>query len=76
MESIKRQVADPGTITQRELSELANLQEAEWLASRIAQEAILDVEKRIGRRAQIEPGPLHFDENLRMVRSKKQEGAG
>lgn len=58
-------------ITQEKLRLVASLQEAEWLANRAAQRAVMELEAALFHGAQIEPGPLSFDPDLRMVRSKK-----
>lgn len=61
-------------VTQEQLADLSQLQQAEWIASRLAQKAALEIEARIKEGAVIEHGPLGFDERLRMVRSRKAGG--
>ena len=66
--------AVPDVITQAELHELAELQDAEWLASRVSQKASMDLEARIAHGATIEPGPLTWDRERNMARSRKSRG--
>jgi hypothetical protein len=61
---------DSDLITQEELAELAVLQDAEWIASRAAQKAALSIETRIAHGAVLEGGPLDFDKQRHMVRSR------
>lgn len=61
-------------VTQAELTIVSSLQEAEWIASRAAQQAVLRVEARLQSGGKIERGKLGFDRQLRMVRSRKAGG--
>ena len=67
--------AIPDVITQAELHELAELQDAEWLASRVSQKASMDLEARIAHGATIEPGPLTWDKERNMARSRKSRSS-
>lgn len=66
----------PDLITQAELVAISKLQETEWLASRMAQQAVLNLEMRVQHGATTQPGELRFDTELRMVRSRKQKAGG
>lgn len=61
---------EPDVITQRDLSRVAELQAAEWLAANNAHKAVLQIQARLLHGARIEPGELSFDSELRMVRRK------
>lgn len=65
-----------GLVTQAELRAICDLQEAEWIASRAAQKAILNLEDSLSHGVPEEPGELAFDRELRMVRSRKQKAGG
>ena len=69
-----RGTTGPDVITQNELRELAALQDAEWLASRVSQKASMDLEARIAHGATIEPGLLMWDAERNMARSQKSRG--
>lgn len=66
----------PDKITQDELSQIAQLQAAEWLASQAAHKAVFAVLERLKSGAQVEEGSLHFDAELKMVRSHRKEDVG
>lgn len=56
------------TITQADLADCAAKQEATWLAERLAQKTLFDLEGRLLHGATIESGRLTFDARLRMTR--------
>lgn len=59
-------------VSQELLRDLEEAQRAEWAASKRA--ALLSERVKAAiteRNAQVEPGPLYFDEELEMVRTKK-----
>jgi hypothetical protein len=66
----------PGTISQAELQEIARLQDAEWLASRIAHQAIIALEERLDAKEHVEPGDLKYDRAKRMVRTRRELASG
>lgn len=59
-------------VTQKRLEDLENAQVAEWHAGRRA--ALLSEAIRVALEggASVEPGRLYFDDELRMVRSRKK----
>lgn len=63
-------------VTQEALSELAGAQRAEWLTSKRAALLSENIRNSVRQGAKIENGPLYFDVELEMVRSKKVAGAG
>lgn len=73
--SIKGDYA-PDVITQAQLLEASEFQATVWIAERLAREKVQAIEARIKQGAAIEDGPLHFDAELQMVRTRKKEGAG
>lgn len=62
-------------VTQAVLRDLGTAQRAEWLASRRAILLSQRVKAAKERGAKFERGPLYFDEELEMVRSRKKENA-
>lgn len=70
------QSAKPKRVTQTEIAEISMLQASAFQAEQVMQRAILKIEQRIQRGAVVEDGPLMFDSELRMVRTKKSEGLG
>ncbi len=64
-----------GIIRQSEIQKLADLQAAAWQAEKATQRAMLRLEKRIEAGEEVEDGPMYFDRELGMVRTKK-ENAG
>lgn len=62
-------------VTQEQLLELETAQRVEWAASRRAALLSEKVLAGLERGATLEEGPLYFDSELKMVRSKKQKEA-
>lgn len=60
------------TISQEQLRELESAQRAEWLASKRAALFSERVRAAIQQGASVEPGPLFYDPELEMVRSRKR----
>lgn len=58
-------------VTQSELRDYYELQSAAWEAEKIAHDAAADIERRIKAGATVEDGPLTFDRDRRMVRTRK-----
>lgn len=63
-------------IHQSDLEGASQLQAAAWQAEQTAQEAVLRIESRLRNGARFEDGDLVFDEELRMVRTKRQKAGG
>lgn len=62
------------TVTQQQLRELEAAQRAEWMASKRAALLSERVKAALERGAKIEHGPLGFDTELEMVRTRKAGG--
>jgi len=62
-------VATP--ITQEEIRQASVLQAIAWRAERRAHQYITALERRMERGAPVEEGPLAFDRELEMVRTRK-----
>jgi hypothetical protein len=58
-------------ITQEELHYYSEFQAVSWAAGGMAYHGSLDFQRRLRLGAQIEPGPLTFDMNKKMVRTRK-----
>lgn len=58
-------------ITQAEIREASALQAIAWKSERRAHQYISALERRLERGASVEEGPLHFDKDLQMVRTRK-----
>lgn len=58
-------------ITQEEIRQASVLQAIAWKANRRASQYINTLERRMERGALIEEGPMHFDKDLEMVRTRK-----
>lgn len=58
-------------VTESDLKYVSELQAAAWRAEKDAQEATLLIESRILHGAIVEDCNLHFDSELRMVRTRK-----
>lgn len=63
-------------VTQRELRALENMQRAAWQAHESAVTRAAEIARRIRLGAAIERGPLSFDAELRMARSRKAKASG
>lgn len=63
-------------VTQADLIELSTAQRAEWMASKRAALLSEGIKASLQQGARVEPGPLYFDRELEMVRSKKKEDVG
>jgi len=63
-------------ITRADLVEISKLQADAWSAEQLAHEAVLNIEVRLRQGAALEDGDLYFDQDLRMVRSRKQAAGG
>ncbi len=61
------------TITQADLAEISRLQAAAWQTHRRAVQATDQLERKLKLGAAIEDGPLAWDPELGMVRSKKDK---
>lgn len=61
------------TILQSEIGRLATLQAAAWQAEKAVQRAMMQLEGRIKAGCVVEHGPLYFDHELGMVRSRKEK---
>jgi hypothetical protein len=59
-------------VTQSELNEISHLQAVEWQAARAAHRSIEKLERRLLEGASLEPGPLVFDRDLKMVRTRRK----
>jgi hypothetical protein len=64
------EITRPGIITQAEIARVSTLQAAAWQAEKAAQRAAMKLEARLKAGWAVEPGPLHFDSELGMVRRK------
>jgi hypothetical protein len=59
-------------VTQAELQQQAELQDAEWTVDRMAQLGAEDIDARVAAGAEVEPGQLSFDtENKKATPAKK-----
>lgn len=65
---------EPDVITQADLRRIAELQAAEWIAASNAHKANHRIQTRLLLGASVEPGPLTFDRELKMVRREKVVG--
>lgn len=63
-------------VTQEMMRQLEGAQRAEWAASRQAALLSERIRSALKRNVPFEAGPLYFDEDLNMVRSRKRESAG
>lgn len=61
----------PELVTQDQLVELEGAQRTEWLSSKRAALLSERVKAAIERGAKVEDGPLYYDSDLEMVRTKK-----
>ncbi len=61
----------PDVVTQAELKESAELQATAWLAEKQAREKVQSLERRLREGATVEPGPMEFDMELQMARTRK-----
>lgn len=59
-------------ITQAELTKASDLQAMEWQTARLAHRAIEQIERRLLEGAALEDGPLYFDGELKMVRTRRK----
>jgi hypothetical protein len=66
-----QKASKPRRVMQNEIAEVSILQAAAFAADQAMQRAVLKIELRIQRGAEIEDGPLTFDRKLHMVRTKK-----
>lgn len=67
---------NPELITQEMLKDLESAQRIEWVASRRAILLAEKIKSAIEHDVATEDGPLYFDKELGMVRSRKKESAG
>ena len=59
-------------ISQTDLAEVGDLQAAEWSTAHAAHRAVMLIAERIKLGATVEDGPLEFDAELGMVRTRKR----
>lgn len=70
--AFNRGVSTEYIITQDHLRELEGAQRTEWVASKRAALLSEQIKSALAHGASIENGPLYFDDELEMVRSKKE----
>ena len=63
----------PQPITQNELQELEALQRLSWQAHMDASQKAGEIMRRLNAGAELENGPLFFDLDLKMARTRKEK---